>query len=363
MLTETEISSMVSSVAHAIRGPRPEGRVRFRARLAELLLYPPGLHRVHPAAVAFLYAINLACSLTSDPNIRGLWQQIWARRNDIRSGIVRQLHTACSYLEIDWVAPFEFRCGDCCIRFGADGLNRHSCRELLRLAAWKLLAKERPKDFSGAESGIQRSNFLAHMMQMPCGPSLLTAGQWTHGRMYLAKLTPSGLCVRCGTAVETLKHRLWECPVDEDVRQRLFSRVRAGIPMPNCLLRCGLAPVSSPLTEDEILQIQEYLLTVAGRTVAALASTKPDAHAHVSYDLDGPENVQSHTQQQFPRLRGGALTPCLPCPLRFPLPFRVPGVLCCCKFPRRSFTFPRVVDARICPCCRPPPWPSDQAMR
>ena len=363
MLTEAETTSVVSSVAHAIRGPRPEGRVRFRASLAELLLYPPGLHRVHPAAVAFFYAINLSCSLISDPDIRALWQQLWVRRNDIKSGIVPQLHTACSYLEIDWVAPFEFRCGDSCIRFGEVGLNRHSCRELLRLAEWKLLAQERSKEFSGAESGIQRSKYLAQMMQIPCSPSLLTAGQFTHGRMYLAKLTPSGLCVRCGSAFETLKHRLWECPADEDDRVRLFSRVRAGIPMPNCLMRCGLAPASSPFSCDEILLIQEYLLTVAGRAVAALASTKPDAHVHVSYDFDGTEDVQNHVQLQFPRLRSGALVPCSSCHLGSPKSFKVSWGFCFSGFPRRPLTIPCAVATSICPFCRPPPWPSDQGMR
>ena len=76
MLSGTEINSVVSSVARAMRGPRPAGHVRFRVRLAELRLYPPRLHRVHPTAVAVLHAINLGCSLISDPDMRTLWQQV-----------------------------------------------------------------------------------------------------------------------------------------------------------------------------------------------------------------------------------------------------------------------------------------------
>ena len=115
------------------------------------------------------------------------------------------------------------------------------------------------------------------------------------------------MCVRCSTAFETLKHRLWECPADED--DGLFSRVRAGIPMPDwlltcgCLLTCEQAPASSPFLSDEFQLIQEHLLTAAGRAVAAHAGMKLDDNLRISYDFDGLETVQNHVQQQFPRLR------------------------------------------------------------
>ena len=123
-------------------------------------------------------------ALLALPGSAALWQKIWLGRHQIRSGIVRQLHSVCSFFQITWARPCEFRCGDCCVSFGARGVDKHLCRELLRCAAWRLAAADRRKDFAGCEDGVFRSAQVARMLGQACGPSLLTGGQWTAGKLF-----------------------------------------------------------------------------------------------------------------------------------------------------------------------------------
>ena len=220
-------------------------------------MYPPGLHRVLPKAVAFVNAINVACSLLVLPGAAALWQKIWLGRHQGR-------------------VLANFAAGTAVSALAPGALTSIRAGELLRCAAGRLAAADRPKDFAGTEDGVLRSAQVASMLGQACGPSLLTGGQWTAGKLFLSRLSVSSACVRCGCSFETLSHRLWECPDDSAERAELYSKLRPEVILPNCLKRCGLAPVNTYLTQSEVCLAQQYLLCVAAKATRALALEHPD---------------------------------------------------------------------------------------
>ena len=60
-----------------------------------------------------------------------------------------------------------------------------------------------------------------------------------------------------------------------DLQLQIVPKMFA-IPIPNCLKRCGLAPVNPCLTQSEVCLVRQYLLCVAAKAIRALALEYPD---------------------------------------------------------------------------------------
>ena len=94
----------------------------------------------------------------------------------------------------------------------------HDLRQLLRHAAVRKLAHDRPRDFAGLESGWSDQPIVRALqtttMRCPCGPAILCVGQWTPALLTIAGRLASARCFRCRAAVEDLHHRLWTCPAN-----------------------------------------------------------------------------------------------------------------------------------------------------
>ena len=84
-------------------------------------------------------------------------------------------------------------------------------------------------------------------------------------------------CARCGEAVETTAHRLWECRLNLPFRQILDQQLSSlGVlyNLPPCATRCGLFPKANLLSVADSVAIQEYLLGVQAHATDALACFK-----------------------------------------------------------------------------------------
>ena len=156
----------------------------------------------------------------------------------------------------------------------------HDLREALRVALWAREARRRPKDFAGAEYGIQRGG-IDWLRSMPPGPTVMAAGMWTAQRLALCQPPlAAAACVRCGNLHETEEHRLWLCPSERGHRQELLRQLPPGLArcvpwgLPPCFRRCAWVPIAFPWAEKYCQLVQHYIVDVAARAASALAVEK-----------------------------------------------------------------------------------------
>ena len=128
---------------------------------------------------------------------------------------------------------------------------------------------------------MRQNAYLSALPNLQCGPSLLTAGQWTKGAMFHANLVASPRCARCGADFEDLHHRLWDCPSNKPLFDRLIETLppdlAAFVPdrLPACLTRCGLCPRRFDMASNaDISRIQAYLDQVSCLATTATAASK-----------------------------------------------------------------------------------------
>jgi hypothetical protein len=263
-----QVRRLVSGAAAGLRGrAKKRGQAQNRSRPMELALYPPGLHRSHAGANAVYSMAGLL--LRTLPVVQARWAQLWPLRDALRTGPMAALRDASAALGLSWDSPFSWSVPDVpdstwdviAERGSPPTLAKHRLRRLLRTAVARGEAHRRPKDFAGLEQGLARDRFFREAAATSHAPSLLSAGQWTCGRLWLAGLVPSANCPRCGAgAFETRRHRLWDCARNCGPRERLNRALSsmglaAYVPLlpdilPPCLARCGLRPRTQPGLPD-----------------------------------------------------------------------------------------------------------------
>ena len=120
----------------------------------------------------------------------------------------------------------------------------------------------------GVDMDLARSTY-----RVPYGPALLTAGSWTAGRLHIAGLTDSPLCVRCGSCWDSKEHRLWWCDDNAAALRLLLDRHPSLVPseLPPCLRRCGLVP-KRLMDQPFIADVLDFLIASPERATQALAS-------------------------------------------------------------------------------------------
>ena len=174
-----------------------------------------------------------------------------------------------------------------CNMLGSVSLEEHAkhlLREVLRTSAWSFESRRRPKDFIGTARGVDM-DLARSTYRVEFGLALLTAGSWTAARLYIAALTDSPLCARCGVCWDTKEHRLWWCDDNAAALRHLLDSHPDLSPsdLPPCLRRCGLVPkrLSSCSFIDDVLK---FLLESSKRATRALA----DAHKQQLSELAAP---------------------------------------------------------------------------
>lgn len=113
----------------------------------------------------------------------------------------------------------------------------------------------------------------------PAGPSLLSAGQWTKGKLVAIRKATDGNCIRCiGNVAEALAHRHWSCPDDRIARVQLVSKLSRPTSvdtlmhnMPPRLSRCGILPREHNFSDIDYRFMLLYMQNVAKKATAALA--------------------------------------------------------------------------------------------
>ena len=127
---------------------------------------------------------------------------------------------------------------------------------------------------------MRQNTFLSALPGMHCGPSLLAAGQWTKGKLFIANLVESPACERCGGDFEDLQHRLWDCPANRPRLDKLLATLSPEVAentphgLPPCLLRCGLCPQHLPISNSDVSRLQTYLDQVSIEATTATASAR-----------------------------------------------------------------------------------------
>ena len=276
---------LVSSTASALRGRRRNGQVQNRSRLAEHLMYAPGLHQSHPVfAAIYTFAKSLARFLAK-PGNAPIWDAYWRSLRHAHGPLAAVCKPLARY-GFAWSNATTLQREGFTIDLAEPPVASkpelarywHGLRSALRTAAWHSEALRRPKDFQGASSGIRRTK--VDLMAQSTGPSLATAGSWTSARLYIAGLSAHPRCVRCDSEWETKEHRLWDCPANLADRRRLWScitldtRLVLHHGLPTCLRRCGLWPNNFNAPRKDVEAIQQYLLTVNASATHALATAK-----------------------------------------------------------------------------------------
>ena len=86
-----------------------------------------------------------------------------------------------------------------------------------------------------------------------------------------ANLTPSPLCPRCGTEFDCLKHRLWDCHLNDvhiDTLCLAHGITRSQLSgLPTAMKRCGIPTTDTGLSDDQIIVVQDYLVRTVEYTL------------------------------------------------------------------------------------------------
>lgn len=276
-----------SGLAAALRGWKPEGRVRGRSRLVEHAIYQPGPCRSLPAARG-IYLLMCRLMKWWCPSMADEWLLHWRRRQSCVVGPLAALRHPMLFLGCTWTSPTSICCAGRTVDFTSCPDRRpcsvqrwtHDLREALRAALWAREARRRPKDFAGAELGVQRVG-IDQLRNMPSGPTVMAAGMWTAQRLALCQPPlAAAACVRCDCLHETKDHRLWLCSSERGPRQELLRQLPRELArqvpwgLPPCLRRCALVPLAFPWAEKHCQLVQHYIVGVAARAASALAIEK-----------------------------------------------------------------------------------------
>ena len=249
----------------------------MRSRLVEHLA-GSRLHRTYPPAAAVYHScLQIARHLRRGTITVADWGSLWDLRAKVVSTPLVSIGRCSKLLNFHWsdsttlmAGPSEFSLCNA-YSFGL-GKQSHMLRDVLRVSGWCHEALRRPKDFTGAASGVDNKSLYAAYC-VPCGPSLVTGGSWTKMRLYLSGLVSSPLCDRCGACADTKAHRLWWCEDNAPLLQVLLDKHPTLVvdELPPCLQRCGLILVD--FTEPFAADVVQYLLAVSQRATHAFAKS------------------------------------------------------------------------------------------
>jgi hypothetical protein len=293
LLSKQQTADVVSATADALRGCKRAGQVQNHSRPAEHLIFSPGAYRSHPAVAAIYACMQQAVRFfTRHPDMLDRWHLLWAMQSRFRIGPFAQARWALDELGMKWLSsttvqlatplaqPDDLQRWDfqACIVSADKPLFWHNLRDLLRKALWATEAARRPKDFDGAEFGVDAKS-LSSIRKAPGGTTLMSAGQWTSVRLHRAGKVAVPTCVRCGEQPETLGHRLWLCPKDADLRASLARHLVVPVcyrELPACLRRAALIPANTWLVPSDANHIVSYLYAVSRRATLGLLRTHRD---------------------------------------------------------------------------------------
>jgi len=277
LYTSSEFSKMISASASALRAhTTKDSRVMLRSRAVEHLA-GARFHRTYPPAAAMYDSLKQLNRLFRLGRLDvPSWTQLWQHRDRAAATHLVTFRRCRNFLDFSWSSSTAVKCGLCSYSIQhAHHMHiewhTHLLRDFVRTSAWSSEAKRRPKDFSGAERGIDME-LARSIYSKPYGPSLVTAGSWTALRLYIADKLPTPLCVRCLACPDSKEHRLWWCDDNAEARSQLFTAhpsLRVDL-LPPCLRRCALVPRTFDGTVGS--DVANFLLSTSSRATAALAA-------------------------------------------------------------------------------------------
>ena len=276
LYTIAEYRKLISASASALRPHTQKySRVQLRSRAVEHLA-GPRFHRTYPPAAAMYDSLRqlarlFRLRLLDQPT----WTQLWSVRSRTAGTFLATSRRCHKFLRFTWCDSMTVKSGSFIypLHIGPrrdPGEHAHILRETLRVATWADEAGRRPKDFYGAQRGIDMK-LARETYCKPYGPSLVTAGSWTAMRLYIANLIDTPLCVRCFACADTKEHRLWWCDDNAPARSKLSLDLPDLDPhtLPSCLRRCALVPIDC--NQPYAHAVVDYLLYASECATRALA--------------------------------------------------------------------------------------------